>query len=333
MNTDAQTETDFLRLDPATEVGRIAESLRRYVRQTFRRRGVVVGVSGGVDSATTLAICVRAFGAERVLAVLMPDKDSSPDSSRLGREVAEHYGVRWLEENLTAALAAMGCYAKRDGAIQRVVKDFDPARDAAKIVLPQDLLDHDALNVFSVVVVRPDGSETRARLPLAEYREVVAASNMKQRTRMLTLYYHAEARDYAVIGTANKNEHAQGFFVKYGDSGVDIQAIAHLYKTQVYQLAEYLDVPTEIRSRPPTTDTYSAASTQEEFFFRLPFKLMDVLYDAHERGLSAADAGRAFGLEETQVARAYRDFESKSRTTEYLRMPPVLLEPAERDTH
>lgn len=330
MNTDTETGTDLLRLDAAAEVERIAESLRRHVRQTFRRRGVVVGVSGGVDSATTLAVCERAFGAQRVLALLMPDKDSSPDSSRLGREAAEQYGVQWLEVNLTAALTAMGCYTRRDAAIQRVVKDFNPTQDTAKIVLPQDLLDRDTLNVFSVVVVRPDGSETRARLPLAEYREIVAASNMKQRTRMLTLYYYAEARDYAVIGTANKNEHDQGFFVKYGDSGVDIQSIAHLYKTQVYQLAEYLDVPAEIRGRPPTTDTYSAASTQEEFFFRLPFTLMDILYDAHERGLSAADAGRAFGMDEAQVARAYRDFDSKHRATEYLRMPPLLLEPPQR---
>jgi NAD+ synthase len=102
---------------------------------------------------------------------------------------------------------------------------------------------------------------------LREYLQIVAASNLKQRTRMSTLYYHAEMRNYAVIGTANKNEHDQGFFVKYGDGGVDIQPIAHLFKTQVYQLARYLGVPEEIQQRPPTTDTYSASCTQEEFSF------------------------------------------------------------------
>lgn len=123
-------------------------------------------------------------------------------------------------------------------------------------------MDEDTLNVFHLTIVAPDGDEKIKRLSIKEYFQIVAASNFKQRSRMVMLYYHAELRNFAVIGTGNKNEHEQGFFVKYGDGGVDIQPIAHLYKTQVYQLARYLEVPKEIQERTPTTDTYSATSTQ-----------------------------------------------------------------------
>ena len=186
-------------------------------------------------------------------------------------------------------------------------------------------MNEDTLNFFSLTIITPDGEERTKRLPLREYLQIVAASNFKQRTRMSMLYYHAEIRNYAVIGTAQKNEHDQGFFVKYGDGGADIQPLAHLYKTQVYQLAEYLGVPEEIRRRPPTTDTYSAHSTQEEFFFRLPFKTMDLLWFAKENNLPVDEVAQVMGLSEIQIQRVYSDLSRKQRTTEYLRMPPVFL--------
>jgi NAD+ synthase len=190
-------------------------------------------------------------------------------------------------------------------------------------VLPQNLLDDDTLNFFSLTIITPNGDEQTKRLSSTDYAQIVAASNFKQRTRMSMLYYHAEIRNYAVIGTANKNEHDQGFFVKYGDGGVDIQPIAHLYKTQVFQLAKHLDIPDEIQKRPPTTDTYSAPCTQEEFFFRLPFRTMDLLWYAQEHNLPISDVSKEMGLNEAQTQRAFNDFQRKQRTTEYLRMPPI----------
>jgi NAD+ synthase len=192
-------------------------------------------------------------------------------------------------------------------------------------VLPNNLLEKDTLNVFYLTVVKPDGEEVSKRLPVREYMQIVAASNLKQRTRMATLYYHAERQNYAVIGTANKNEHAQGFFVKYGDGGVDLQLIAHLYKTQVYQLAAYLGVPREIQERTPTTDTYSAHCSQEEFFFRLPFETMDLLWYAQENEVPVEEVAREMGLTVEQVERVFADFTRKRRTTEYLRMQPLIV--------
>ncbi len=317
----------ILDIDPAAETERLVGLLRKTVRQTLRRYGAVVGVSGGVDSSTVLALCARAFGPKRVTAVMMPEKDSDTESERLARKLAAKFQVEeLLLENITPALEGFGCYPRRDEAIARIFPEYKPeAGYKAKIVLPANVLQDKTLNVFSVAIITPEGEEKSKRLPVKEFLQIVAASNFKQRSRMAMLYYHAEARNYAVIGTSNKNEHNQGFLVKYGDSGVDIQLIAHLYKTQVYQLAEYLNVPEEIRLRTPTSDTYSAHQTQEEFFFRLPFETMDLLWYAQENQIPVPEVAQVMGLTEEQVQNAFNDFTRKHRTTEYIRTPPIVF--------
>ena len=319
-----QFTKNVLALDPAAESGRIVQSLRRNVLNVLRRRGAVVGISGGVDSSVVLALCVQAFGPDKVVAVMMPDKDSDPESEHLARQLAQQFEVEPVLEDVTPALIGFGCYRRRDEAIKRIFPEYDAARGyKAKIVLPQNLLDNGGLNFFSLTIVTPDGKERTSTLPAGEFLQIVAASNFKQRTRMATLYYHAELRNFGVIGTANKNERDQGFIVKYGDAAVDIQPIGRLYKTQVYQLAAHLDIPEAIRLRPPTSDTYSATCTQQEFFFRLPFDVMDLLWFAQQHEVSEAEAARVMGLTEAQVQRAYHDFASKARTTHYLRLPPL----------
>ncbi len=316
----------ILDINPAEETERIVTLLRTIVRQNLHRYGGVVGISGGIDLSVVLALSVRAFSLERVAAIMMPEKDFDPDTEKLSRLVAKHYGVKPILEDITPVLEGFGCYPRRDEAIRHLFPDYDAAAGyKVKIGLPQNLLDEDTLNIFYLTIVTPNNEEKTCRLPIQDYFQIVAASNFKQRTRMAMLYYHAELRNYAVIGTANKNEHDQGFFVKYGDGGVDIKPIAHLYKTQVYQLANYLDVPEEIRLRPPTTDTYSAHSTQQEFFFRLPFETMDLLWYALENNVPISEVAQGMGLTEQQVQRVYNDLTRKQHTTEYLRMPPIGL--------
>ena len=317
----------ILDLDPVRETAQIAQFLQQNVRQTMRKLGGVVGISGGIDSAVVLALAVRAFGPRNVLAVMMPDKDSDPISETLARELAGKFGVEPLLEDITGALTGFDCYHRRDEAIRRVFPEYDAAKGyKAKIVLPPDLLEEGTLNVFSVTIVAPDGRTESRPLPPREMLEIVAATNLKQRSRMSMLYYHAEVRRRAVIGTANKNEHDQGFFVKYGDGGVDIQAIAHLYKTQVYQLARHLGVPEAIQARPPTTDTYSAPCDQQEFFFRLPFETLDLLWYAQEHRVPAGEAATVMGLTEVQARRVYDDIVRKQRATQYLRLQHVMME-------
>jgi NAD+ synthase len=316
-----------LDLDCGKAAESLADAVRRIVTADLKRRGAVVGMSGGIDSSVVAAVCARALGPERVIGLFMPDRDSSPESLDLARLLASRLGIRQETVDLGPALAAMGCYQFRDAAVRSVIPEFAPGWKS-KIVLPP-ILDRARLNVFHVVAQAPKGESVSARLPLEAYLEVVAASNMKQRARTLTEYFHAERHHYAVAGTPNRLEYDQGFFVKGGDGLADFKPIAHLYKTQVYALAAELGVPEEIRRRPPTTDTYSMPQTQEEFYFALPYDQMDLCLWAHNHGVPAAEAAPVVGITEAQVLRVYEDIESKRRTTRYLHLSPVLVEKVE----
>jgi NAD+ synthase len=307
------------------EASRISEWIKNYIFHRFKRRGAVIGVSGGIDSATVLALCVRALGKGKVIALALPEKDSSPDSLDLATEISEKFGVKLILSDIFPALKALGCYERLNDSIREIYPDYDEKQDKVKLVLPDNLLDKPGLNVFSLTLIRPGQLEKNKILSPKAYLGIVAASNMKQRTRMLSLYYHAEKRNYAVIGTANKNEHDQGFFVKYGDGGADLQPIRHLYKSQVFQLARYLGVPEGIIERVPTTDTYSAGSTQEEFYFRVPFELLDKIWMGMNDGMSADEIAYDMGLTPEQVLRVTKDLVQKKRTTEYLRTAPKSL--------
>lgn len=319
---------NVLDVDCGREIERIREALVAQVRTRFKRRGAVLGLSGGIDSSVTAALCVEAFGPKKVLGLFLPEEDSSDESLTLGEQLATHLGVETALENLTPILTGAGCYERRDDAIRRLFPEFRPGWKC-KIVLPQNLLESDRMNFFSLVVQSPSGEQSKARMSLKEYLQVVAASNMKQRTRTMLMYFHAERLNYVVAGTPNRLEYDQGFFVKGGDGLADVKPIAHLYKTQVYALARHMRLPEEIVSRPPTTDTYSMPQSQEEFFFCLPYDQLDLVLWAHNHSVPAAEVGEVLGYTADQVERVYRDIESKRRATAYLHARPLLVESIE----
>lgn len=314
----------LLTLDCASEADRIGESIRDFILRLFKKKGVVVALSGGIDSSVVGALAVRALGPERVLGLLMPERDSSTDTLSLSRQVAAHLGVRIVHEDITPILEAAGCYRHRDEAIKSVIPEFGSGWKS-KIVLP-GVLDADQYRFFSVVAESPSGERVQARLSLEAYLGVVAATNLKQRTRKMLEYYHADRLNYGVSGTPNRLEYDQGFFVKLGDGAADIKPIAHLYKTQVYQMAEFLKLPEVIQRRTPTTDTYSLAQTQEEFYFSVPYRQMDVILCGKNNGFTAAELGQYCGLAAEQIERVFRDIESKRLAACYLHAPPVLVE-------
>jgi NAD+ synthase len=329
---DDRLTLDALRLDPEEAVDEIVERLGEVVSRNLRKRGALVGVSGGIDSSVTAALCVRALGPGKVMALLMPEKESSDDTLDLSRLLVNHLGVESVVEELSPILDAVGCYRRRDEAIQTVVPEYGPGW-RAKLVLPS-VLGGDRLPIFSVVVESPDGERSQARLTSGAYRAVVAATSFKQRTRKMLEYYHADRLDYAVVGTPNRLEYDQGFFVKCGDGSADLKPLAHLYKTQVYQLAEHLGIPEEIRSRPPTTDTYSLPQTQDEFYFSVPYEVLDLCLYALNHGVPAAAVAPEVGLSDADVERIFHDIEGKRRATRPLHEPPFLLEPVpEVQTH
>jgi NAD+ synthase len=314
-----------LDLDPAPEVARITESIRAQVLGTLRRRGAVLGLSGGIDSSVVAALCVRALGKEKVFGLFMPETHSSDDSLRLGRMLSESLGIEAVVEDIAPALQGLGCYTRQDEAVRAVVPEYGPGWKC-KLSLPS-ILESERLNITRLTVQAPDGQTSTVRLTPQAYLQLVAATNYKQRVRKMTEYYHADRLNFAVAGTPNRLEYDQGFFVKQGDGAADFKPIAHLYKTQVYALARYLGVPAEICSRPPTTDTFSMAQTQEEFYFALPYDRMDLCLYAHNHGVPAAEVASAVELTPEQVERIYKDIEAKRRATRYLHATPLLVEP------
>jgi NAD+ synthase len=304
-------------------VNKIILKLENDVSSQLKRKGAIVGISGGIDSSVTLALAVKALGAQNVLGIMMPEKDSSGDSKMLALKLADKFGVQTIEENITNALEGFGCYDRRDEAVARVFPEYDPQSYKMKIGINAKSINSNLPPVFSLTVIDKNGVDKSKLLPANEYLQIVSASNFKQRCRMSILYYHADRLYYAVIGTPNKHEVEQGFFVKYGDGGADVMPIAHLYKSQVYQIAEYLDIPAAIIERTPTTDTYSAEQTQEEFFFQLPFKEMDLIWYGYENGIEPLEVGKSLGKTEDEIKAIYKNFVRKQKATEYLRMSPI----------
>ncbi|WOC16639.1 NH(3)-dependent NAD(+) synthetase [Pseudochrobactrum sp. MP213Fo] len=311
-------------IDAEAEVAKITSALRSQLRG-LRRRGLVVGISGGIDSSVSAALAVRAVGADKVFGIFMPENDSDPLSLALGQQLAQTFGIQTVIEDIGPALAAMGCYSRRDDFIRSVVPNYGEGW-ASKLVI-NNASENGGYNISSLVVQSPDGEQQKIRLTPEAYLGIVAATNMKQRTRKQFEYYHADRLNFAVIGTPNRLEYDQGFFVKNGDGAADVKPIAHLYKTQVYQLAEHLGVPADIRRRPPTTDTFSLAQTQEEFYFSLPYHLMDLCLYAMNHGISAEDTAKATSLTATQVQHVWTDITAKRKTTRALHEPPLLVEP------
>lgn len=319
-----------LNIDVAAEAERIAATLRVQVL-SLKRRGLVLGLSGGIDSSVCAALAVKALGKDRVFGLHMPEGESHDDSLRLSTLLADTLGIRSAVENITPILEGAGCYRRRDEAVRLSVPEFQ-ADWKLKVVMP-NVLDSDTFQVSSLVVQPPGGEQRRVRPKPETYAGVVAATNFKQRSRKMIEYYYADLLNYAVIGTPNRLEYDQGFFVKNGDGAADVKPIAHLYKTQVYRMAEALGVPAEICARPPTTDTFSLEQGQDEFYFALPYDKMDVCLYGKNHGLPEAEVAAAAGLTVEQLGRIYRSIDAKRAATRYLQLPPQLVETVEEVGH
>jgi len=316
---------DVLRFEnEEEEINRISERLKHDLLIKIKRKGAVIGISGGVDSSLTLALAVNALGSKKVVGILLPEKDSSDDSKAFALKLAKKFNVQIIEENITDALNGFDCYKRRDEAVMRVFPEYNPDNHKMKIGINKSGLNQLLPPVFTLTIIDSIGNEKHKILPSKEYLQIVAASNFKQRSRMSMLYYHAERLHFIVVGTANKHELEQGFFVKSGDGSADIMPIAHLYKSQVYQLAEYMGIPDEILNRIPTSDTYSAEQTQEEFFFQLPYFEMDLIWYAMEHEINPEEVSKVLNKTTDEIIHIYSNLSRKRRTTEFLRMSPIL---------
>ncbi len=311
-----------LDIDCDAEIERVSEMLRHSLRELCRR-GLVVAVSGGIDSAVSAALAVRAVGPKQVFSVLLPEREGSPATLARARQLVQHLGVDAEEQDITPVLEAIGCYARRDAAVREVFPDYGPDWKF-KIAIHGGLAGR--YNTFHLIVQPPGESATPESRPLGadQFFAIVAATNYKQRIRKTIEYCHADRLNYAVVGTPNRLEYDQGFFVKNGDGAADVKPIAHLYKTQVRALARALDLPAAICAAEPTTDTYSLAQGQDEFYFGLPLAQMDFALWARNHGVPADALATFLGVSPEEAERVYHDIEVKRRGTRYLHRPAIL---------
>lgn len=319
---DQSIDSTVFDIDYLAEADRIGDGIRAALRDVLNRRGLVVAISGGIDSSVCAALAVRTLGARKVFGLLLPERDSSSASGTRGRTLAEHLGIEYTVHDIAPTLDAIGCYEWRDSAIRSVFPDYG-IDWKNKITISGGI--QGGVNHFLLVVEDPSGNRQEKRLPLKEYLQIVAATNYKQRIRKTVEYFHADRLNYAVVGTPNYLEYDQGFFVKNGDGSADIKPIAHLYKTQVYAMAKALGLPGEITSAVPTTDTYSLPQGQDEFYFALPYQQMDLALWALNHGVGAEALGRAIGISAEQARWVFEDIRKKRSTTAYLHASPVLL--------
>lgn len=313
---------DVLELDLEREADRIAKHVRDATARVLHKRGLVVAISGGIDSSCCAALAVRALGPDRVFALILPERDSNDDSALRGGILATHLGIRSLTIDIAPALEAIGCYSERDAAVRRALPAFT---DDWRFKIVIDGGTEGRVNVFKLVAESPEGEVHERTLGLSDYLQIVAATNFKQRIRKTLEYYHADRLNYAVVGTPNRLEYDQGFFVKNGDGSADIKPIAHLYKSQVYAMARHLGLPERVCNVVPTTDTYSLAQGQDEFYFALPYRQMDLALWARDHGCPATRLAEALGIDRERAEAIYADIDNKRRTTRYLHEPPILV--------
>jgi len=326
MSLKSEIAQEILSFDMDAEIDKICSGIREILSKKVHRRGLVIAMSGGIDSSVSSALCVRAVGPKKVFGLLLPEQDSSSESEDKGRILAEHHGIEYLVHNIAPTLEAIGCYKWRDEAIVATFPEYGEGWKN-KIVISGGA--EGKINHFQLVVQSPSGEISEKRLGLKEYLQIVAATNYKQRIRKTVEFFHADRLNYAVVGTPNRVEYDQGFFVKNGDGSADLKPIAHLYKTQVYALARHMGLPEVICNAIPTTDTYSMPQGQDEFYYALPYQEMDIALWCYNKGESAAQLAKVLEITEEQAQFIYTDIESKRKTTASFHWPAILIEKVE----
>lgn len=290
---------------------KVANKIENFIRQKvdeFQRDGVVLGMSGGIDSAVVGTLVTRALGAEKVLALLLPERDSSPESKADALLEIKRLGIAQREINLTPVLEAIGIY-------QLVPLQLLGVRKIKETVVSHQHHKH-ALGIGEM----PFRAGLLGTRKLGSYQQMIDTGNayarVKHRARMLTLYYTADLENRLVVGTTNKSEAMSGFVVKWGDNVADIEPIQPLYKTQVRQLAHYLGVSQKIIDKAPSPDLMPGIV--DETALGIDYITLDIILWRLEQGWAANKIASEHQIESKMIEHV----QEMIRRSQHLRVLP-----------
>jgi len=316
--------SDFLKLQNIkTDVENMCTFLQGEISVKSQKSGAIVGLSGGIDSTVTMALCAKALGSEKTLGLTMFEKESSPSNKDLINEIAQNYDIKIENIDITPILDSFGVYSYREKIVKKKFPDFN-SNCKYRVVVPPNF---SSIGIPYLEILDEENQNHKIKISSSDFLTLTSATSIKHRVRMTLLYFHAEKNNLSVVGTTNKSEYLQGYFVKYGDGGSDIEPLVNLYKSQIYQIGNFLNVPEDILNNDASPDVWSYSTTDEEFFYTVPYEIVDLILYAREKKLSIVEIKKLSNLPEEKIQNLLRFQDIKQRKSQHMRDLPYSWTP------
>ena len=311
---------DFLQIK---EIEKTITSIENFIKEEIfkklQKRGAVVGISGGIDSAITTAICAKSMGSKQVLGLIMPEKESDPTSQILAKKVAEQFQIETEIIDITSILESFGVYNIKEKIVKEKFSNFNN-KCKYRITVPSKM--SNSAGIPFLEVLDEYNKKYQLKISSSEFLTLTASTSIKHRVRMTLLYFYAEKNNFCVVGTTNKSEFLQGYFVKYGDGGTDVEPLTNLYKSQIYQIGEFLKMPDEILKKDASADVWSFNTNDEEFFYSVPYNIVDLILYARENNMTKLEIQKISNLSLEQIKSLLQFQNQKQIKSQHMREMP-----------
>ena len=311
---------DFIKIKNLEKsVDSICDFIKNEITNKFQRNGAIIGLSGGIDSAVTAALCVKAIGHEKVLGLIMPEKESELESQVLAKQFADKYNIKTKIIDISSILDSFGVYENKEKIVKEKFTNFNNDCKYRLVVPPKF---ENTVGIPYLDILDDKNKQHKLKISSFEFLALTAATSIKHRVRMTMLYYHGEKNHLTVMGTTNKSEYLQGYFVKYGDGGSDIEPLANLYKSQIYQLGQFLNIPKEILTKDASPDVWSFTTNDEEFFYSVSYDIVDLILYARENKLAVKEIQKLSNLSAENIENLLRFQNQKQNKSQHMREIP-----------